>query len=620
MASTQSIRTIEDFSQLNFDFIVIGGGTAGLAVAARLAEADVSYTVGVIEAGGVVHHDPDVDIPGHYGRSLGGSYDWHLETVAQQGLGGRTLAWPRGKVLGGTSALNYMAWNRASKDDYDAWEALGNSGWGWEELLPFFKRSETFHPPSEELQARYDLSHDADTFGNNGPIHISYPTDYSPSHQLWHRTLNALGVQTNPSHVGGSNIGVWTCVNAVEPGSARRSYSTDYCSVRSGNIHILTDATVSEILIDHHKIATGVRFSHQGFEYTVSVSREIILSAGSVKSPQILELSGIGDPKVLDQAGVPVRVNSPHVGENLQEHIMLATIFEVDPSLVNRDDLQKDEQLAAAAREQYTRTADGPLTVLPVSLCYVPLAHFVPSESLTSLYAGADKLSVFDPDKQDILKQRLDGESKLGQIEYIFDLGNWNPYFKGEEGKKYGTMLQILQYPFSVGSIHIRPSSDGSAAAEQSPYIDPQYYQGAHGNLDMEVMKQCLQFVDKIVHTEPLSQIIRAPASPSAATIKDDKRLGEWITQNTITDWHPVGTCAMGGHAGIEGGVVDERLRVHGVQGLRVVDASIMPLQISAHIQATVYAIAEKGAHMILEDARYAHQVSRGFLTEQARL
>ena len=132
---TPSIRTIDEFTHLPFDFLVIGGGTAGLALAARLAESNTSYTIGVLEAGSIVQNDPDVDIPGHYGRTLGGSYDWKLETIPQKGLGGRTLPWPRGKVLGGTSALNYMAWNRASRDDYDAWEALGNEGWGWDGLL-----------------------------------------------------------------------------------------------------------------------------------------------------------------------------------------------------------------------------------------------------------------------------------------------------------------------------------------------------------------------------------------------------------------------------------------------------------------------------------------------------
>ncbi|KAI8653744.1 hypothetical protein LRP88_00516 [Fusarium phalaenopsidis] len=605
MTNPRTAADADDFSHRIFDFLIVGGGTAGLAVASRLAESDASYTVGVIEAGGVVAQGEDeIDIPGLYGRSLGGRHDWHLATVPQQGLKGRSLPWPRGRVLGGTSALNYMAWNRASKDDYDAWEALGNEGWGWEGLLPFFKKSETFHPPSAHVQKLQNVSHDADTFGSSGPIQVSYPTDYSPTHSLWHPTLNAVGVETNSSHVGGSNVGVWTCVNAVDPRSATRSFSTGYCSAVRSNLHILTNATVNEIVLqefDGQYVATGVRFSCKGQEHTVSASREVILSAGAIKSPQILELSGIGNPKVLAQAKVPVKVDSPTVGENLQDHLMLAAIFEVDPLLANRDDLLTDEKLAAVAWERYSQDKTGPLTILPCSLCYVPLNHFVPEETLAQLSAKADKLTAFDADKKAILKQRLNGESKLGQIEYIFDLGNWNPFFQGQDGKRYGTMLQILQYPFSVGSIHIPPSS---TSGEDHPSIDPRYYGGAHGALDLDVMKEAAQFMDRIVHTEPLTGIIRAPASPSLATLRDDQRLEEWISDNTITDWHPVGTCAMGGRAGIRGGVVDDRLRVYGVRGLRVVDASVMPLQISAHIQATVYAIAEKGAHMILEDAR----------------
>ncbi|RMJ10396.1 hypothetical protein CDV36_009977 [Fusarium kuroshium] len=607
MTTPRTSVDADDFSHRTFDFLIVGGGTAGLAVASRLAESDASYTIGVIEAGGVVAQgeEDEIDVPGLYGRSLGGRHDWNLATVPQQGLKGRSLPWPRGRILGGTSALNYMAWNRASKDDYDAWEALGNEGWGWEGLLPFFKKSETFHPPSSHVQKLQNVSHDADTFGSSGPIQVSYPTDYSPTHSLWHPTLNAVGVETNSSHLGGSNVGVWTCVNAVDPRSATRSFSTGYCSDARSNLHILTNATVNEIVLQEFEggghVATGVRFSCKGQEHTVSASREVILSAGTIKSPQILELSGIGNPKVLAQAKVPVKVDSPTVGENLQDHLMLAAIFEVDPLLANRDDLQTDEKLAAVAWEKYSQEQAGPLTILPCSLCYVPLNHFVPEETLAQLSAKADKLTAFDSDKKTILKQRLNGESKLGQIEYIFDLGNWNPFFQGQDGKRYGTMLQILQYPFSVGSIHIPPSS---TSGEDHPSIDPRYYGGAHGALDLEVMKEAARFLDRIVHTEPLAGIIRAPASPSLATLRDEERLEEWISDNTITDWHPVGTCAMGGRAGIRGGVVDDRLRVYGVKGLRVVDASVMPLQISAHIQATVYAIAEKGAHMILEDAR----------------
>lgn len=174
------------------------------------------------------------------------------------------------------------------------------------------------------MQEQYDVSHDADTFGTSGPIQVSYPTDYSPSHRLWHSTLNALGVETNSSHVGGSNVGVWTTVNAVDPRSARRSFATDYCAAAPANLHILTHATVNEIVIqdvDGECVATGVRFACQGKEHVVSVSREVILSAGSIKSPQILELSGIGNRKVLAQANVSLKVDSPTVGENLQDHL-----------------------------------------------------------------------------------------------------------------------------------------------------------------------------------------------------------------------------------------------------------------------------------------------------------
>ncbi|KAJ4126936.1 hypothetical protein NW754_002206 [Fusarium falciforme] len=589
MTSPRTVVDADEFSHRTFDFLIVGGGTAGLAVASRLAESDASYTVGVIEAGGIAQGEDDIDIPGLYGRSLGGRHDWHLETVPQQGLKGRTLPWPRGKVLGGTSALNYMAWNRASKDDYDAWEALGNAGWGWEALLPFFKKSETFHPPSAHVQKLQNVSHDADTFGSSGPIQVSYPTDYSPTHSLWHPTLNAVGVETNSSHVGGSNVGVWTCVNAVDPRSATRSFATGYCSAARTNLHILTNATANEIVlqqVEGQYVATGVRFSCKGQEHVVSASREVILSAGTIKSPQILELSGIGNPNVLAQAKVPVKVDSPTVGENLQDHLMLAAIFEVDPLLTNRDDLQTDEKLAAVAWEKYSRDRAGPLTILPCSLCYVPLNHFVPEHTLAELSAKADKLPAFGAEKKAILKQRLDGGAKLGQIEYIFDLGNWNPFFRGQDGKRYGTMLQILQYPFSVGSIHI------STSGEDHPSIDPQYYGGAHGALDLGVMKEASRFLDRIVHTEPLAGIIRAPASPSLATLRDDERLGEWISNNTITDWHPVGTCAMGGRAGIRGGVVDDRLRVYGVRGLRVVDASVMP-----HSGYCVCHCGEGGAH-----------------------
>jgi choline dehydrogenase-like flavoprotein len=250
--------------------------------------------------------------------------------------------------------------------------------------------------------------------------------------------------------------------------------------------------------------------------------------------------------------------------------------------------------------------------VLSVSICYVPFSQAIGSEDLKKIYAQAKNAAKSSDDKSATMTQRLNGQANLGQIEYIFDLGNWNPYFQGEDGKKYGTMLQILQYPFSVGSIHT-PSlqTDGSKTnveADTKPVIDPSYYSDANGKLDLEAMKACARFAQKVVQTQPLASIIREPISPSPSVLEDEQLLKIWVQENTITDWHPVGTCGMGGRAGISGGVVDERLRVYGVNGLRVVDASVMPLQISAHLQATVYVIAEKAAYMILEDISAARR------------
>lgn len=286
--------------------------------------------------------------------------------------------------------------------------------------------------------------------------------------------------------------------------------------------------------------------------------------------------------------------------------VVLATIFEVDPTLENPDDLKVDKAIAAAAKEQYDRDQTGPLTILPCSICYVPMNKFSSEATMSEIHTKAGAVTAYDEDKKQILRERFNGRTNVGQIEYIFDLGNWSPSFKGESGKKYGTMLQILQHPFSVGSVHIPPKAE--TTQDDKPVIDPGYYFGDHGQLDVQVMKEGARFLDKIINTKPLAELIRGPASPPPGVVEDDAKLEDWIINNTIIDWHPVGTCGMGGKDGIKSGVVDERLRVYGVKGLRVVDASVMPLQISAHLQSTVYAIAEKGAHMILEDFKKATQ------------
>lgn len=279
---------------------------------------------------------------------------------------------------------------------------------------------------------------------------------------------------------------------------------------------------------------------------------------------------------------------------------MLAAIFEVDSTLDNPDDLLLDADYAKRAQKEYNDNQSGPLTVLPCSLSYVPFSTFTDEPTLSHMQEKARYGTAYNTEKAAITSGRLTAGTNLGQMEYLFDLGNWSTTFKSEKGKKYGTMLQILQYPFSVGSVHISPAT--KAKGESGVDIDPGYYRGSHGELDIDAMVAGASFLDKITTTDPLAKIIRRPVAPTKEVLQDKTKMRDWVVANTITDWHPVGTCGMGGHAGIKGGVVNERLQVYGVSNLRVIDASVMPLQISAHIQATVYAIAEKGAHMVLED------------------
>ncbi|KAK8075656.1 hypothetical protein PG997_010319 [Apiospora hydei] len=591
------IVTSAEFLEREFDYLIVGGGTAGLAVAARLSE-DPDITVGILEAGPAVSDNVAVNIPGCYGESLGTDLDWQFQTTSQPGLDGRVLKWPRGKVLGGTSALNFMTWNRGNREDYDAWEELGNPGWGWDDLMPFFKKTEHFHPTQTRPQDEYQEHYDQEALGTDGPVQISHARQYSASHKLWHATLNALGVETNKQHLSGSNVGVWTNINAVNPATCERT------SRLAPEPLLLCETIVEKIELrqeGHEWIACGVRIKNGNAQNSVPALREVILSAGSVQSPQLLELSGVGSPDILSRAGIQTKLKSPCVGENLQDHF---------------NDLMASADAKVAALELYAKSQTGPLTVLPCSICYIPFQHFVPPETLSAAKDKIGRMERYSSEERKIRNQRFDPQTRLGQIECIFDLGNWNPIFKPEplSGRKYGTILQILQSPFSRGSIHIKPATLGSQGRGilEAPVIDPQYFVGEHGELDLELMVHCVRFANKICSTQPLASIIRARASPPASTtpstkdeadqIEDDETWRQWLRENTISDWHPVGTCAMGGHRGIEAGVVDERLRVYGVQRLRVVDASVIPLQISAHLQATVYAIAEKGSSMILED------------------
>jgi choline dehydrogenase-like flavoprotein len=277
-----------------------------------------------------------------------------------------------------------------------------------------------------------------------------------------------------------------------------------------------------------------------------------------------------------------------------------ATIYEILDSIASPEMLRYDPALAEEAMKEYTTTQSGVLTAIPSSIAYLPVSKFMPQGVVSSLASRAAQ--IVGPDNP--LARQFVLPNPIGQVEYNFDVSNYSSYYASVPGKRYATMLQMLQYPFSKGSIHIPPSkSSKPTTVNDKPVIDPKYYEGEGGGIDFEIMVAAQKFGTKICNTAPLSQIIVRRVFPlRSESGKEDETLADFVRNYTITDWHPVGTCSMGGKAGAEVGVVDGRLKVYGVKGLRVIDASIMPLQVSAHIQATVYAIGEKGASLILQD------------------
>lgn len=410
-----------------------------------------------------------------------------------------------------------------------------------EYIRPFLKKSETFHAPTARTQVDHKAYYDVCGFGTTGPVDVSYATEYSTSHQYWHDTLQNLGVPSNKSHMTGSNVGAWTNLGSVDPRTCTRTSSaTAYYQPhrQRTNLVVLTEALVNKIIFEQDGgswTASGVQFVHNGQKLSAFASKEVIVCAGTVQSPQILELSGIGNPEVLRRAGIETVISSPFVGENLQDHIMAASIYEVDSSLPNPDDLKTDPGATSAARDEYISKGTGPLTILPNSICYASLSQVMSEEAFSGLAAKASNIEDDFPERNDIRRSRFDSSlPNLGQIEYIFDLGNWNPYFQpgpSSPGKKYATMLQILQYPFSRGSIHIQ-----SASPADKPSIDPRYYGGSGGSLDLDIMVECARFAEKVTQTLPLARIVHGRVVP-AGPAKTDDELRKWLVRETITDW-----------------------------------------------------------------------------------
>ncbi|KAB5592638.1 Choline dehydrogenase [Ceratobasidium theobromae] len=588
-----------DFSSKTYDYIIVGGGTAGLAVAARLSE-DPKTLVGVIEAGQYLADDDMINTPGSAFQLQGNAnYDWMFKSTPQAKLNNRVLNLPR---LIGDLKINIMVFDRASKIEYDAWATFGNPGWDWNGLLPFMKAAEHFIAV-DPYRLNYTNADPNDIFssqGTEGPIAGGYNNWYSDLVIPFGRAMKNLCIPTNFNPDSGDAFGTFNSPTAVNRTTGRRSYAaTTYYAYNAHrpNFVVLTGAQATRIELKKGAggklTATGVSFVHNSTKFSVKAKKEVILSTGSFQTPQLLELSGIGNATILRQFGIAPLVDLPGVGENLQDHLYLPTTYELKPgsSNLNLDMLRNDPKFAAAAQAQYTSTHDGPLASSGSIVSFINLNYITNSSEIANITTQLNReiaLDTVTPLQEAQYKIQKDWlEKKVGHLEVIF-----NPGYAGfgvpKANTTYISLLMALQHPFSRGNIHIS-SSDPLAA----PQIDPKYFSKS---IDQRTLVQAIKFGLKVSKTEPLASIVVARQEPAPDVLSDDAII-EYIKANVATIYHPIGTAVIAPRE--LGGVVDSNLKVYGTSNLRVVDASIIPIHMGTHLQRTVYGIAEKAASII---------------------
>lgn len=528
-----------------FDFIVVGAGSAGCVLANRLT-ANGRYRVLLLEAGGR-DSNPWIHIPIGYGKLFrDGRVNWLYETEPQVHLNNRRISQPRGKVLGGSSSINGLVYIRGQQQDFDSWRGAGNPGWGWEDVLPYFIKAE-------------DQARGADAWhGTGGPLAVSDQSEPHPLCDAFIAAAGQYGLPANPDFNGASQEGAGyyqtTTRRAVRCSSAKAYLKP---ARRRPNLVVITGAMVTRVLFEGTR-ATGVEWQGEEGPCRATAHREIILSGGAINTPQLLQLSGIGPAPLLHGHGIPLVHELPGVGEGLQDHLQVRLVNRCTSPITLNDDMRSLWRQARLGL-RYALVRKGGLTV-------------------SAGYAGAFYRTAAELQRPDI------------QVHFI----TFSTNRMGDSLHPYSA--------FTASVCQLRPESRGqvriiSADPAVAPSIDPNYLAT---ELDRRANVEGLKMLREILRAPAMQPFVDGEVEPGADCVSDEALL-EYCRQQGASIYHPTCTARMGSDPMA---VVDERLRVRGISGLRVADGSIMPSLVSGNTNAAIIMIGEKAADLVLEDCR----------------